>query len=312
MTKVTKLPQPAMQAATELDTTTASAADAEVVATTAPDDDAPHGGESRPVSVRDDDGRIVAAGGRGDGGKTLYLAWAIERAIVQGRTLYIADADPMNRTLSEIFAAYRPIKPADASDAARAHLIRRLTALAKQTRGSIALDLGGNDRELEKNGRGVDPKKMARLQAWGRTDFAVDSFGVNLTMLYMLRGALNDLTGLKLLLDSAVAKKDLVLVLNHGRAPQLPNGEDPFKAMREHEYYQAAVTAGARVFNMPALPASAGKWISDNRSMLLPALDGEAPEGRQPLDPWEREALAVWLGDMEDEVERTGIGPLLP
>lgn len=265
------------------------------------------------VTPREDGGRLAVAAGRGDGGKTTFLRWNIERALVHGRTLYVADADPMNRTLARVFQGMNPpvLEPGDASDTARGAFIRRLASLGAATTGYVALDVGGNDRELEKQGRGVDPEKMRRLTGWGLADEQFDSLGVKTATFYVLRGALNDLTGLSLLLDSAIGQKDLVLVLNHGRTPALPPGEDAFAEMRAHEVYQRALRASAIEFHMPALPGVAAKWLDDNRMRFADAIRGHAPEGKQPLGGWDREAIAVWLGDLEDEVARTGISPLL-
>ena len=265
------------------------------------------------VTPREDGGRLAVAAGRGDGGKTTFLRWNIERALVHGRTLYVADADPMNRTLSRVFAGMSPpvLEPGDASDTARGAFIRRLSALGAATQGYVALDVGGNDRELEKQGRGADPSKMARLAGWGLADQEFDTLGVKTATFYVLRGALNDLTGLSMLLDSAIGQRGLVLVLNHGRTPALPPGEDAFADMRRHEIYQRALKAGAVEFHMPALPGAVAKWLDDNRMQFVDAIKGKAPEGKQPLGGWEREAIAVWLGDLEDEVARSNIAPLL-
>ncbi|WP_424138833.1 hypothetical protein [Roseomonas chloroacetimidivorans] len=233
--------------------------------------------------------------------------------MVHGRSLYIGDADPMNRTLTDIFSDLTPgvLEPGDASDAARGAFIRRMADLARESKGYVALDVGGNDRELEKQGRGAAPTKMKRLSGWGLADEQFDSFDVKLVTFYLLGGQLNDLTGLNLLLDSAVGRQDLVLVLNRGKAAALPPGEDPFADNRSHEVYQRALRAGAVEFHMPALPGAAAKWLDDNRMRFVDAVKGRAPEGRNPLGAFEREAIAIWLADMEEEVERSGIGHLL-
>jgi hypothetical protein len=266
------------------------------------------------VTPRPEGGRLGVAAGRGDGGKTTLLKWMAERAMAEGRLLYLADADPMNRSLAETFEGLTPpvLQPGDASDATRGAFIRRLADLSRATSGYVGLDVGGNDRELEKTGRGVDPAKMARLANWGRANLQFDTLGVKVSAFYVLRGALADLTGLGMLLDSAIGQQDLVLVLNHGRDAAMPPGEDAFSDMRAHEIYKRALKTAVCEFSIPALPSHVGKWLGNNRMKFLPALDGDAPAGKVPLGGWEREAIAVWLGDLEDEVARTGIGRLLP
>ena len=258
------------------------------------------------------EGRLTVVAGRGDGGKTMLLRWMIERALIYGRTLYVADADPLNPILSEVFPDLQVFKPGDSSDIARGALIRRLIALQKATKGYIALDVGGNDREYEKQGRKAGDDKMNRLAGWGLDKEEIDTLGVNTATFYLLRDAISDLQGLKLLLETAMAKKDFFLVLNHGKAAASPEGEDPFATIKNHEIYTKALDMGAKVFNMPACSPTAAKWLDNNRMQFVPTIREQAPKGKTPLDGWEREAIAIWLADMEAEVERTEIDPYLP
>jgi len=230
--------------------------------------------------------KAIMAIGLGATGKTTLLRWLCERALERGEDeLALATVDPVNRELGHYFPA--AMVPPTQDPAQVTAWLEQLLAMILETGKSAALDFGGGDTTLARLLTEVpDLQQM------------MESAGVEPVALYPLTPRSSDLTPLAAMTKVGFRPKATALILNEGRADSTRAPLQEFGQIRRHSVYKSAIAQGAVEIWMPRLYAA--KAIEDRRSGFRQAVNGETPQGRLGLGPFDRSRTRHWLAAMEE------------
>ena len=221
--------------------------------------------------------KLIVAGGRGKGGKTTLMRWAIEQALARGGEPVIADADRTNSTLTAFFeAAQRP--PSVGNEDVRLWL-NALVDTQIEKRHTIYLDLGGGDQMLRQWSRELD---LAQFLA---------SYDITPVLLHMLGSDVDDVAYLRTL-EEVFAPAHTAIVLNEGTVPSGRSPQSAFGPVVERPEFQAAVSRGAKVLGMPRLGCM--PEVDRRRVSFAAATDRSA----KALPPTMQQAVQLWLREM--------------
>ena len=224
--------------------------------------------------------------GRGARGKSLWLRWAIERALNAGRQLTIVDADRTNPTL----AAYFPnvIRPDSAEDDDLERLIRDLTERLMEQPGAAVIDLGGGDlvlKRLARKHRGL----VRYLEACSIRGVAAYVFGPDRDDLAYLR----DLEE-----GGLFAPQATILVLNEALVPPNSSTLRLFEPLMNDPIFLRATERGAIPVFMPRLDPA--RELDNRRLGFFAAEAGQMGQGHTRIGPWNRSLIRVWREIMEE------------
>jgi hypothetical protein len=253
--------------------------------------------------------RIVITLGRGDKGKSFLLRTVAERALVMGLQVVIADADPGNRTLAHVFQkrGVTVFEPRDLSHVERDRFIGRVAQAAERERGLYLLDVGGNDQSVVAFGGGSAPAPVPG-DPWGLD--LVDPFGnVPVTIAFLLGGDPFDLPLLQTVLDSSLARRNLLLVHNEGTRRTVLTETAPWEPTTSSKIYQKAIAAGARSISFPNLDPVIAYRLTKSGAPFKEAIGGTA-KGAE-FSAQERLRLQLFLRAFDKSISDADIGSWL-
>ena len=230
---------------------------------------------------------FVALLGRGGTGKTFLLRWLAERAIGAGRTVFVADGDRTNRSLSHYFDDVFALQSADHLVALRwlEDLVERLI----RERFTLLVDLGGGDMLLKQLAHEVGGLN-AFLEERGAVPLALHLLGPSVESLGVLAALEDEHSPL-------FAPARTVLILNEGLVPP---GLDPaaaFEPVREHPVFIRALRRGAQAVVMPELRPAHD--IARRRLSFAAAAAGQTGQNLPPLGLVDRQRVTMWRRAME-------------
>ncbi len=228
--------------------------------------------------------KLILPLGRGHNGKSFWARWLIDRAQTRGREIVVADADRTNPALAAYFGGVLTPPSAEPDDM-EAWFIALCEQQAEK-RFNAVIDLGGGDQLLKSLGRQLDFANF------------FEELGVEPVAVYLLTPDLDDLAFLRdLEADGLFAPEATILVLNEGRADGRKSFETAFSAVLGHSIFTAAMKRGARPIAMPRLAYASESDV--RRLTLSAARAGRSSDGRPPLGVAQRQFIAKWLRDME-------------
>jgi hypothetical protein len=240
--------------------------------------------------------KIIFWVGRGKTGKTTAIRWQAERAIRNEAVMLMADMDPTNDTFSRYVG--NVARPPDASDPALAlKWLDRLLQHALEKKTTLLVDLGGGDTTLRRLVEDL-PDLVAAIEAAG---FAVILF-------HAIGPQEEDLSPLATMEALAFHPTCTAIVLNQGLMEIGATPDAAFARVFRHSAFRAAVARGAAVIWMPRLQAA--EQVEIRRLHFQGAVDGETGQGKTPLGPFDRQRVANWLRQMEENFG--GIASWLP
>lgn len=254
-----------------------------------------------------DRSEIHVALGRGRTGKTTWARWAIERAERAGRSITTADGDRNNASLTSFYPNCE--RPAAADEPTVTAWLERLTADLVDRRARMVLDMGGGDR------------MFANVASHHDFNSILPENGVDLVAWYFLSGGRDDFETVVFMENLGFKPPRTVIVLNHGLAPPVAAGEDPFAAALESKSVRSVIDRGAKVVRMPATPLKTmveadGLYIGIRAAMerKVPTDEHGNPlvGGPRPLDLWRSTELKRWLEAMEKAHVDAGVADWLP
>lgn len=228
--------------------------------------------------------KLILPLGRGHNGKSFWARWMIDRAQRRGREVVVADADRTNPALAAYFDGV--LTPPSAEPDDMEAWFMALCNEQGEKRFNAVLDLGGGDQLLKSLGR--------------RVDFApyFEAHGIEAVAVYLLTPDLDDLAFLRdLEADGLFAPEATILVLNEGLVEGRKSFESAFNAILEHPVFTAAMKRGAKPIAMPRLYHASESTA--RRLTMSAALAGRSRDGHPPLGVSQRQFIAKWLRDME-------------
>ncbi len=252
-----------------------------------------------PVSTGSDQSgkpKIIFWVGRGKTGKTTGIRWQAERAIRNDTVMLMADMDPTNDTFSKYVG--NVARPPEASDPALAlKWLDRLLQYALEQKTTLLVDLGGGDTTLRRLIEDL-PDLVQAIEAAG---FAVILF-------HAIGPQEEDLSPLATMDALGFHPTCTAIVLNQGLIEVGATPDTAFARVFRHSAFRAAVARGAVVIWMPRLQAA--EQVEIRRLHFHGAVDGETGQGKTPLGPFDRQRVANWLRQMEENF--AGIASWLP
>jgi hypothetical protein len=227
--------------------------------------------------------KLIIATGRGKVGKSTLARWAIERAVDQGSSPVILDADRTNPTLKAFFPD--AIQPSSVADwEVREWLNTAVDAQIEHETPCAFLDLGGGDLTLKQWAADLD---LAQF---------LPANGVIPVLFHLLSSDLDDLVYMRDL-EAVFAPPHTAIVLNEGT---LAIGRDPavaFEQTLSHPILRAAADRGVRVLSMPRLGCM--QDIDRRRLSFQAAQAGIGKPGQDKLGPTRRQMIAMWRRQMD-------------
>jgi hypothetical protein len=228
--------------------------------------------------------RLVVPLGRGSRGKTVFVRWAAERALSEGRSPVLADADRTNQELAGYFDGVVTPPSADELDM-REWLAAFLEQQIAET-FSAFLDLGGGDLILKRVAR--EMQLVSFLEQYGIQPVAVHFIGPEMEDLAYLRDVEQ---------NAVFAPPATVLVLNEAVVPASRPVKAAFEPVLTHPIFKAALSRGAKPVWMPRLACM--HEVNQRHATFGAARDGHLKGGQKPVGPWNRQIVAMWLREME-------------
>ncbi len=228
--------------------------------------------------------KLILPLGRGHNGKSFWARWMIDRAQTRGREIVVADGDRTNPALGAFF--HEVLTPPSAEPDDMEVWFMALCAEQSEKRFNAVLDLGGGDQLLKAFGR--------------KLDFSTyfEELGIEPVAVYLLSSDPDDLAFLRdLEADGLFAPEATILVLNEGRADGRKSSSGAFNAILEHRIFTAAMKRGAVPIVMPRLFYAAESAVL--RLTPSAAVACRSREGHPPLGVAQRQFIAKWLRDME-------------
>jgi len=227
--------------------------------------------------------KLVILNGRGHSGKTVTAQWIIDRAQMQGREIYIGDADPTNGALAAYFDNVSRPPNADLDDTedwVKAFIDRLIIE-----RFNAIVDSGAGTTIWKSLNRKLDFTDLAQ------------KFGLEFVSIYLFTPDIDDLAVMRDLEDSGFAPEATILVLNEGVVPGHRSFETAFKPVIDHPVFKAARQRGAQMVAIPRLGSATE--IGLRRLTMSAAERGESKGGHPPLGPISRQLITTWLRTME-------------
>jgi hypothetical protein len=228
--------------------------------------------------------KLILTMGRGRIGKSTFVRWAAERAMLGGGLPVIADADRTNATLSAFFEnVTSPPSPADddvrqwLGDLVERQIEQRFTAF---------LDLGGGDQVLKVWSRELDLAPF--LEKYDITPVALHFLGCEIDDLSYLR----DIEAV-----SGFRPKHTLLTLNEGMVPTGRVVRTAFEPIIANPVFRATLERGARVASMPRLACM--HEVENRRLSFADAEANLVREGQGKIGPINRQLISRWREEME-------------
>lgn len=243
--------------------------------------------------------RFIVVFGAGNSGKSTLQRWAVERALLAGRTVVNAEGDRAKASQEVFFGTDGVERPEFADDdAVVAWLTELIEGQAEQIADghptTIMLDMGGGDL--------VFPRFARMLGLGGMLSGA----GIEPVAVHLIGPGVDDLAQLRDIEESgSFSPERTLLVCNAGLIPGTRSPGLAFKAVQADPIYRAAVMRGAREVTMPALPVlpvidQLGARFADaaaGRVMARP--DGVSADAWPRWGMINRTLTGKWLRDME-------------
>lgn len=228
--------------------------------------------------------RLVVPLGRGSRGKTSFIRWAAERAILAGRVPVIADADRTNATLAAFFdGVTRP--PSPDPDEVKEWLNDLFVSQVKG-KHSAFLDLGGGDQILKEYARSLDLVSFC------------ERFGIEPIAVHFLSPDIDDLAYLRDVEHGGLfAPKRTLLVLNEGVIPSGRSTRTAFEPIKTHQIFRDAVARDARIVVMPRLGCM--HEVDRRRLMFSAAAAGRVKPDQDEFDVIRQQMVTTWLREMD-------------
>jgi hypothetical protein len=227
--------------------------------------------------------------GRGAHGKTWLTRWMADRALSHGREIVIADADRTNATLSGYFA--NVVTPPSADERDMREWVGVFAERQINEKFNAIIDFGGGDLVLKRVAAEMDLVEF--LTRHGIFPVAIHLIGPDPDDLAYLRDV--EAGGI-------FAPPATILVLNEALVPAYRTPLQAFeKTVLKHPILTEAVDRGAKLISMPRLEPA---LEVDLRRLTFSAAEaGKTKEGQDPIGPWKRQQIAMWLRDMERAFE---------
>lgn len=228
--------------------------------------------------------KLIFPLGRGSRGKSFLARWVIDRAQSQGREIVVADADRSNPALAAYFSGV--LTPPNADARVMQQWFKALCTKQISDNFNMLVDLGGGNLLLQ---------EMARK--WDLVSF-LEKHGVDVVVIHLIGAYPDDLANLRdLEADRLVAPEATILVLNESAAPSNLSVEEAFQPLLEHTVFREALNRGAKLVWMPLLEPA--QEVEARRLIFTAAEAGAVTTGARPVDIWARQAIHMWLRDME-------------
>ena len=230
--------------------------------------------------------RLTVVDGRGNGGKTFLVRWAVSRALNEGRPPpIIADADVSNRTLGAYFPGM-VAEPPNADPIVLAKWTESRIEQALRERRDIILDFGAASQVF----------RHLALEL-GLEEFLLQQ-GCDPIVLHVLNPEVESLSALSILETGRLfAPVRTALILNDGVVPVGMVEADAFAAVRGHPVFGAAVKRGALPIAMPR--CTAARAVNSRFLPFHEAALRQVRDGQEPLGLLEAQRVTMWLRAME-------------
>lgn len=236
--------------------------------------------------------KIIFVNGRGKTGKTTFLRWVAERALLGERPILMADLDPTNASFSSYFSDVA--RPDTDDPAGVARWMQRFIEFAIENNTSAVLDMGGGDTTL-------------RATADELPGFAseIEASGASPVLLTMIGAQPDDLAPISTLSDRGFAPEARAIILNEA-SKEIGVGRDVgFASIFNSPITINEIRSGALPLWMPRLNAAAA--VESRRCLFSAARDGRTVP---PLGVFERSKVRAWLDAMDRRF--AGINSWLP
>ncbi|WP_458098460.1 hypothetical protein [Roseomonas sp. WA12] len=253
-----------------------------------------------------DRGLIVAALGRGHGGKTYLGRLLVEFALREGKAVFPADGDIINQGLSRYPGLGDAMKPEDDTPEAVATWLEEVVDYATTHRVSVYMDFAGGDQSVDSRADAITQRVSGPAigeDVWGLHAIAELSSRVDMTMLYFLAGYSDDERGLERLNATSLSSLPLVIVANEGLAPKLRGKADPFAENLASQPVVAAIKRGAIVLRLPALSPNTARFVEEGRMGFFEAVAAKPGKVGKVLPLWDRQELARYLRKVASQLE---------
>lgn len=225
--------------------------------------------------------KIIFVNGRGKTGKTTFLRWATERAVMANRPLLMADLDPTNASFSSYFEDVA--RPNTDDPAGVARWMQRFIEYAIENNTSAVLDMGGGDTTL-------------RATADELPGFAaeINAAGAEPVLLSLVGSQPDDLAPISTLSDRGFKPDARAIILNEASKEIGVSRADGFAAILNSPIATSEIEDGALALWMPRFNAAAA--IESRRCLFSAARDGITVP---PLGVFERSKVRTWLEAMD-------------
>lgn len=188
--------------------------------------------------------KFVVGFGRGGVGKTVWLRYVAERALLRGSRVLIADADRTNATLTAFFGKDNVSRP----ESTDSHLFRewqnQLIEDQAEQDYSVVEDIGG--------GGEVFMREYARFI--GLVDFC-EANGIQPVAVHFIGGDKDHLAVLRDIEESrAFCPSETIVVMNEAALPPgRTSANGGFETVESHSILKSAKNRGVRCIRMPFL-----------------------------------------------------------
>ncbi|MBB3175224.1 hypothetical protein FHR90_003078 [Endobacter medicaginis] len=225
--------------------------------------------------------KIVFVNGRGKTGKTTFLRWVAERAVLGNRPFMMADLDPTNASFSSYFDdVSRPNRSDPAGVTAWLH---ELIEHALSEKVSVVCDMGGGDTTLRETAAQM-PGFAQEIEAMGAAPVLLSTVGTQP----------DDLAAISALTSRGFAPKARGILFNEAAIDLGLSRNEAFAEVFENAITIGELQSGAVPLWIPRLHAAAA--VENRRAYYSDARDGQTTP---PLGLFDRSRVRSWLETMD-------------
>jgi hypothetical protein len=225
--------------------------------------------------------KIVFVNGRGKTGKTTFLRWAAERALLGNRPILMADLDPTNASFSSYFQDVA--RPNTDDPAGVAQWMQRFIEYAVENQTTAVLDLGGGDTTLRET--------AAEMPGFAS---AIAEAGAVPVLISLVGSQVDDLAPIATLRERGFSPDARAIMFNEASKEIGHTRDQSFGRLLTSAVVVDEVTDGAVPLWMPRLNAAAA--VESRRSLFSAARDGLTTP---PLGMFDRSKVRTWLEAMD-------------
>ena len=229
--------------------------------------------------------------GRGRTGGTTFLDFLIQRARRVGRAVTIADGDPNNATLADLYPQGEPggvIRPRGTDIGDVTEWVTEVTSQMAADQSSMVLDMGAGDKVLEEHAKDMNLREFC------------EAAGVQPLAIYSIGPTVDDFNHVMNIYEKGYFRSDRsIVVLNESLVPAGKSSGGAFDFVFSNPRYEQ-IDEGAQSVIMPKLACM--NAMRDEGLSFFDAAAGKRGRNGRPMSLGHQFMIKTWINRMEENL----------